>query len=90
MGCNQIARRVSEDAISYLAKHPHTPHTPTVEVGVNENQVTLRKKTTSHMLEITCTGLETFKATIDGVIQPKATSKSGMARAVLHWLNPKH
>jgi len=58
---NQIARKVSEDAISYLGNHPPPPHTPIVEVGVNENRVTLRKKTTSHTLEIICTGLENFE-----------------------------
>jgi hypothetical protein len=77
---NRIARHVSEDAISYLGKHPHKH---TVEVGVTENRVTLR--TTSHTLEIICSGLETFEVEIDGT-KTEATSRSDMARAVLHWL----
>jgi hypothetical protein len=61
------------------------PRQQSVDVGVRENLVTLRKKTTSHMLEITCTGREGFEVTIDGTKSPP-TNRSGMARTVINWL----
>jgi hypothetical protein len=50
-----IARKVSEDLMSYIGRHPR-PQGPDIEIGVNENRITLRKKTTSDTLEIVCTG----------------------------------
>jgi hypothetical protein len=78
----QIARKVSEDLMSYIGDDPREHY---VEIEVNENRITLRKKTTSNTLEIVCVGRDSFELAIDGG-RPTATGKSNMARTTVDWL----
>jgi hypothetical protein len=78
----QITRKVSEDLMSYIGAHAREHE---VDIEVNENRVTLRKKKTSNTLDITCVGRDSFELAIDGG-RPTATSKSNMARTTIDWL----
>jgi hypothetical protein len=79
-----IARKVAEDLMSYIGTHPRLQGD--IDIGVNENRITLRKKTTSDTLEIVCTGEHgAFEVTIEGK-NYGVTNQSNMARGVLGWL----
>jgi hypothetical protein len=80
----QVARKVAEDLQNYIGTHPR-PQGPDIDVGVHEDRITLRKKTTSNTLEIVCNGREAFEMTIDGRPHGPA-NQSIMARAVFDWL----
>ena len=81
---SQIAQNVSEDLMSYMSTHPQGPD---FDIGVNENRITLRKKSSSNTLEIVCTGepVVAFEVIMDGKSYPP-THERDMARGVLAWL----
>ena len=82
---SQIAHNVAEDLTSYIGTHPR-PQGPDIEIGVYENRITLRKKTTSDTMEIVCSGeLGAFEVIMDGT-NYGVTNQSNMARGVLTWL----
>jgi hypothetical protein len=79
-----IARKVAEDLMSYIGTHPRLQGD--IDIGVNENRIMLRKKTTSSTLEIVCTGElgSYFEVIVDGT-NYGVTNESNMARGVLKW-----
>lgn len=81
----QLAHKVSQDLITYLANRPR-PRGPDIDIGVHENRITLRKRTTSNTMEIVCTGRGIFEIRVDG--DPHVANQSTMARSVLGWVNP--
>jgi hypothetical protein len=79
---NEVAHNVAEDLTSYMGNHPRNQD---IDIGVHDNRVSLRKKTTSKTFEITCIGGDTFKMTVDGETRG-SSNKSAMARSVIRWL----
>ena len=79
----QVVRTVNEDLMSYIGNHPRQQ---SIEISVHENRITLRKKTTSNTLEITCIEQDHYEVAIDAA-QATMANKSHMARAVIEWLN---
>lgn len=81
---NRVARNVSHDLMSYIGMNPRLQG-PDIETAVDENRVTMRKKRTSHTVEIVCTGHGSFEVTVDGA-NHGTTNQNVMARSVLEWL----
>jgi hypothetical protein len=81
---NQVARKVAEDLTSYIGTHPR-PDGPDIEIGVHENRVTLRKKTTSNTVEVVCLARGSFETKIDGRTRGIG-NQSAMAQGVFYWL----
>ena len=61
------------------------PRDQSIDIGVHENRVTLRKKTTSNTFEIAYIGGDAFKMAVDGETRG-SSNKSVMARTVIRWL----
>src|SRR5215470_9930133 len=80
---DEVAHHIGDDLLSYLRTR-RGPHT--IDVSVDENIVSLRKRTTSHTLDIKRSGGNLFVIDID---QHAATAvdKSNMIRGVIQWLN---
>jgi hypothetical protein len=81
---NQVACNVSQDLMSYIGMNPRLQG-PNIETAVDENRVTMRKKWTSHIVEIVCIGRGSFELTVDGASHG-TTNQNAMARSVLEWL----
>ena len=79
---NQVAGKIAEDLTSYMGSHPRNQN---IDIGLHENRVSLRKKTTSNTFEITCIGGDAFKMAVDGETCG-SSNKSAMARSVIRWL----
>lgn len=93
---NQVARRISDELLSYIGNHPSNED---IEVGVDQNKITVRRKSPGRTLEITSQHRNTFSLKETAgfqkqvAVQPRktipsgTTNGSGMARAVIEWLN---
>ena len=78
----QMARRVSDDALSFIANNPGDED---VDVSLLENQITLRGRSSHRTLEISCDGSDMFR--LKGDIETStAITRSSMARRVISWI----
>ena len=79
---DRIVQKVAEDLNSYIANRQSGPG---IDISVNENVVSLRKKTTSNTLEINYTESEIFVLTENGKYR-SAGDQGKMARCVMDWI----
>jgi len=80
----QVARKVADDLTQYIGTHPNI-YGQTIDVGINSNRITLRKKTSSEQIEITALSRESFQFSVNGAPAQDA-AQGAMIEAVLRWI----
>ena len=84
---NQVAGRVAEDLLKYIASEPRVED---FDVGVDERRITVRGKSSGRELKIDVSGSSSATFEVNGDSGTMiAVDQSQMARRVIEWLQPQ-
>ena len=80
----RVAVQVSEQLIQYIGKNPNI-YGHTIEVGVQDDRVTARKKASADSIEIMALSPTKFQLSVNGASQEEVDRK-GMIDTVVDWM----